>query len=313
MKNSLFFILIAMILSGCQQQIYPSIYQDQPFVASLNLQNSTLSFVNEKAEDFATWEFDKQFTGGILVNQSQDVLLFGYQLNKVYLYSLDKGELLGEWQVGEGITAAIEVGDEIALANAKLNEIIFLNKKGAKIKTVDVGAYPLDMKIKNGELFVINYKDTLISVIDLRRKEVDREFEIPSSSAGLFLKDDEVWIGGHGQGSKPREGLLVYSSQRGEIIRSVQAGTMPINMIEDEQRYYVVSHGSNEIHLLSQEYEVIKFNTVGANPFAISTFSNRIIVAGYDSNELYFLNKQNLQIEKTVPVGKGPFVLLTRE
>ncbi|MEI5906468.1 hypothetical protein WAK64_05290 [Bacillus spongiae] len=313
MKKIVLMLLIYIMITGCQEQSYPTIKNDESFVASLNVRDSSLSFISDGAQSMATWNLNELYTGGILLNNNQDLLLFGYQLNHVSLFSLQRGELLEKWTIGEGITGAIEIGDEIALASSKTNEVIIVSKRGEITKRINVGLYPMDMKIYNGDLYVINYKDTSLSVIELTSKTVVREFEVPSSSTGLFIDENVIWVGGHGQGSKPRTDLRFYSSQNGAELGSVEVGTMPVNVVKDKEGYFVASHGSNEIYQLDRNKKVVNSRIIGANPFTLVTFSEWVVVAGYDSNELYFLNKDTLEPERTVGVEKGPFVLLSRE
>ncbi|MFK4998332.1 hypothetical protein ACI2OX_16495 [Bacillus sp. N9] len=38
-----------------------------------------------------------------------------------------------------------------------------------------------------------------------------------------------------------------------------------------------------------------------------------VMVAGFDSDTLYWLDPETLKIERQAEVGKGPFVIFTRE
>ncbi|PAQ14423.1 hypothetical protein CD798_11180 [Bacillaceae bacterium SAOS 7] len=318
MKIRLFLFVAVWIwlIAGCSHSSYPAIKEDN-YLLTLNLRDSSLTFINQKGERIADWFFDDMYTGGVLFPDGDRLLLYGTQLDRAAIFSLSEGKMLDEWKVHEGTTGALYLKDskEVVLANKEDRSLHFYNEKGKETDIVKTGKYPMSLTEYQGMLYVINYQDTILSEIDLEKKKVVREFAIPSSSTGLMIEPNqrELWIGGHGHGKEPQSQVQVYSLDTGQKTERINTPMMPVNFASDGKYHYVVSHGSNMIYMLNDKKEIKAKREVGANPFTIEPFANEIIVAGYDSDELYFLEKGSLKLVKKVKTGKGPFVIFVKE
>ncbi|MDQ0214770.1 outer membrane protein assembly factor BamB [Oikeobacillus pervagus] len=312
-KSLIVCLFVSLLLSACNQTTYTSIKGS--FVSTLNLRDSSMTFVDRAGEPFATWKFDTLYTGGILLADDDRMLLFGNQLEQLDIFSLSQGKVVQQWETPEGTTNALYLKEtnEVVTANKNDRSLHFYNQKGKETKVITVGKYPLSMQEHKGKLFVINYKDTKLSVIDIQKKIIVNEIAIPTSSTGLLVKNDEIWVGGHGRGNKPQSNVQVYSAKTGELISEIETPLMPVNFYHDTRHTYVVSHGTNAVYLLNDKKEKTKEVEIGANPFSISRFDGKMVVAGYDSDDLYFLQPDTLKVWKRIKVGKGPFVILVRE
>lgn len=160
-------------------------------------------------------------------------------------------------------------------------------------------------------IFVVNFKDEVLSVLSMNLAQVD-EWMIPTSSHGLFIQNNELWLGGHGAGSSPNRSIKRINIKTGELIGEIEAPLMPINMARAANGHiFTVSHGSSTVYELSETGEVLNSMKAGANPFWISSFGNNMVLAGYDDHQIYFI--QSDEITKKLQVGKGPFQLIVRE
>ncbi|MGM7636228.1 YncE family protein [Bacillus sp. Hm123] len=318
MKIRLFLFVMAWIglISGCSHPSYPAI-KEENYLLTLNLRDSSLTFIDQKGERIADWVLEDLYTGGALFPNDDRLLLYGTQLDRAAIFSLSEGKMLDEWKVREGTTGALYLKDskEVVLANKKDRSLHFYNEKGKETAIVKTGKYPMSLAEHQGMLYVINYQDTILSEVDLKKKKVVREFTIPSSSTGLMIEPNqrELWIGGHGHGKEPQSQVQVYSLDTGQKIEKINTPIMPVNFASDGNYHYVVSHGSNMIYMLNDKKEIKAKLKVGANPFTIEPFANEIVIAGYDSDELYFLEKGSLKLVKKVKTGKGPFMMFVKE
>ena len=50
---------------------YTKIEEKQPFIASVNIKDTSVTFVNEQYEKLAHWDLDIPFTGGLLLSRSR--------------------------------------------------------------------------------------------------------------------------------------------------------------------------------------------------------------------------------------------------
>ncbi|MGX9135863.1 YncE family protein [Rummeliibacillus sp. JY-2-4R] len=308
----LLFLTIIVILSGCGKPTYSSIPKDQDFIASVNIQAPSISFIDEKGKVFTTWNLKEGYTGATLIDKDQ-ILLYGFQLKKASVYSLTTGKLVYSIDTEEGITNAIydAVHNLIYLANGKANRVVAYNNHGNKVTEQKVGNYPMSMLIHDGQLYVVNYKDTKLSILQTKSLTPIKNWTISKSSNGMIVvKDKELWLGGHGEGIKPNSTIDVMNLKTGEKESHVKLPMMPVGFAKSNHLIYVISHGESTLSEVTFDGKVKRQLEVGANPFSVNIFKEYVVVAGYDDHHVYFL--QNGKIAKTINVGKGPFQLLVR-
>lgn len=309
---TLFILIFTMILGGCGEATYPGISSEKEFVASVNIQAPSISFIDEKGKIFTTWELEEGYTGATLINH-QYILLYGYQLKNADVYNLTTGKLEYTLDTGVGITNAIydENQKKIYLANGKTNRVIVYEEKGKLLKTQKVGNYPMSMMIRDKQLYVINYKDTHLSVLQANTLKPIKEWTIEKSANGMVVvKNKQLWIGGHGEGIKPNSSVDIYDIKTGKRISQINLSMMPVGFAKSKDRIYVISHGDSTLSEVSFDGKIMRKLEIGANPFTVNIFKEYVVVAGYDDHHTYFL--QNGKIVKTINVGKGPFQLLVR-
>lgn len=315
MKNQIVVLLLCtFLMSGCNEERYTEINPHQPFVASVNILDPSLSFFDYEGEEIATWNFDTAYTGAVLI-QHDHVLMYGQDLTEAHLYELSTGEKVGTIECGAGTTNAYydEQTERFFMANSKTNAVTSYDLQAAKISEKKLYNYPMSMAANSGLLYVVNYKDTVLSVLDIDTFQVVDEWEIAKSSHGIVIleEQDAVWVGGHGQGSRPNETIDVYDLETGKKLKEISMPLMPVGITEKEQEVAVISHGKSTLYVASADGEVLWHRKVGANPFAAAHFGEWIVVAGYDDQTIYFVNEQG--IVKKVKTKKGPFQLFARE
>ena len=307
-------ILVLLLLVGCNDKRFMKVEQQQPFIASVNILEPSLTFFDEFGDQLANWSLEKAYTGAILVGVDS-VLLFGHQLTQADLYELSSGQLVRSIDTGVGVTNAYydEVSQFIFMTNGKTNELTSYTAKGIFQHKEKLGNYPMSMAAANNQLYIVNYKDTILSIVDTKTLELVDEWPISTSSQGLLILQEmnELWIGGHGKGSKPNETVQVYDLTSGKLKTELVMPLMPVAFSQKNDEVAVTSHGSNAIYVSALDGTPKWQQEVGANPFAIAYFCDQLVVAGYDDETLYFLKDH--QIQKQVKTGKGPFQLLVRE
>ena len=235
-----------------------------------------------------TWQLDASYTGFTLVSDDL-LLLYGFTLKEAVLIELSTGKQLATLDVQEGTTFAYAYEENIYIANGKENTVSLFNKKGELLAQAATGNYPMSMIAHDGNLYVVNFKDEILSVFSLDLTEKTK-WDIPNSSHGLLVNGNELWLGGHGAGSSPNRVIKRYNMETGELLGEIEAPMMPINMTKAANGHiFAVSHGSSTVYEISEKGEVLASFKAGANPFAIATFGDSIVLAGYDDHQLYFI------------------------
>ncbi|MBD8007066.1 YncE family protein [Bacillus norwichensis] len=316
-KPRLIFILLTcfFILSGCLQKKQQPIDEGQLFTATLNVGDFSIDFLNTAGEKFARWELKKPYTGATLLPDGDTLILYGPEIEEVDFYSLKNGSLKKSFKSGKGISNVLylESDAKFAFADKVLNQVRFFDKNGKETQNVKTAEYPMAMEADKEKLYVASFKGAMLSIINLKNHEIEKEFKIPASTAGMLLREKEIWIGGHGKGDEPQSDISVYSLRTGNLVKEIPAPLMPINFFENDKGIYALSHGTNMLYQYNPDKELIKKTEVGANPFAIDSFDGKLVVTGFDSEKLYWVDPETLDIERAVDVGKGPFVIFTRE
>jgi YVTN family beta-propeller protein len=312
------FLLLTVILASCSQHQYPSIPADHNLAITVDIKDATVTFVDlDTREKLRQWKMDKPYIGGIMLPDGDTLLLYGKQVETVDLFSLKEGKKVGSWETGTGIVNGILLNNkkEIAFTDQTQLAVRFFTLAGKENGKVTTQDNPLTLieDEKSDSLFVISFSAAELSEIDLKKRQIVNRFPIHSSAAGALLKEDEIWIGGHGEGADIEKNIHVYDRATGKMIRKISVPSMPISFAERDGNIFVLSHGTNTLYKIAEKTKITNSIKIGANPFDIKTFKDSIIVAGYDSNDVHIVNPDSLEIEKTIPVGKGPFQIILRE
>lgn len=307
-KLSIIFILF--LLSACTQPSFESIDPSVDFLASLNTGDGSINFLSEEREIIGTWQLDKAYTGFSLVTDDL-ILVYGFTMNEAVIFQLSTGKQVSTIEVAEGTTNSYVYNDEIYIANGKENTISHYNLEGKLLEQTSAGDYPMSMVAEGKNLYVVNFKDEKLSVFTLDLKEVT-EWDIPSSSQGILVNGDEIWLGGHGVGSSPNRVISRYDRATGKLVGEIETPVMPIMMTTDANGFiYALSHGSSTLYKMSETGEVLTSIKAGANPFSVAIFGKSAVIAGYEDHQVYFI--ESGKVTDKVPVGKGPFQLIVRE
>ena len=310
----IFSLLQIIWLAGCAEKSYEPIERERSFIASLNIQEPSLDFIDEDGIVLATWLFDKAYSGAILLGDDQ-VLLYGHQLNNIDVYTISTGEKLYSKKVEIG-TTNVYYDDNIKqffITNSKTNTVTSFDQEGNQLASQQLGNYPMSMTSYRDKLYVINFKDTKLSVLNMKDLKIEQEWPIQKSAHGIAVLEEthELWVGGHGEGSKPNSSVKKYDLTTGQLHGEIDMPLMPVGLKKTNDAVLVVSHGHNELYVADFDGHILWQQEVGANPFVVDQFKDYIVVAGYDDHTLYFI--KDGQKEKTVDVGKGAFQLLVRE
>lgn len=319
-KIGVFFVLVSFLLTGCMGNNYAQIPPKTPFISSVNLKDGTISFINgHSMEVFAEWEIDELFTGALLLPDQDHIAIYGKKMTTVQIYSLSKGKLVDEWEIGNGIVSIELINDskELALIDQNADAIHVFSIDGTKLRTKKVGKNPISLYEDEAtqRLYVVNFNDGKVSVLNSHSLELVDEIQINPFSTSIIVrsKEEQLWVGGHGEGEVVEENVHIYSLQTGELLESLRAPNMPIKLLSDHNQVFIVSHGSNKLYKFDVMKNDMQSLEVGINPFEIEKFQDYIVVAAYDSNEIYLIQPENFTKKNKIKVGSGPFQIIVRE
>ncbi|MCK6204814.1 WD40 repeat domain-containing protein [Bacillus infantis] len=308
-----------LMLAACSSEQYPPIAKDKMVAATVNIKDMSLTFIDlDILDEVATWDLQKPYTGGLILPDGDSLLLYGKQLDTVDLYSLEKGEKIGEWPAGTGIVNGrlLAGRQEIAFADQEKDQVRFYDLNGKETGAVKTEADPLTIleEKEKGRLFVSSFKQEIMTVIDINQGRKISSFKIHPSAAGALIREEEgeLWIGGHGEGAEAEKDIHVYSLETGRLAKTIPAPTMPIGFAELKGSIFALSHGSSTLYKVDGGGKEAGSIQVGANPFEMLPFGEYLIIAGYDSNDVHLIDPGPLQVIKTIKTGEGPFQIILR-
>lgn len=308
------FLFLITVIAGCRDEKLPTINPHQSFIASVNILEPSVTFYDSAGEEIAFWNFNKAYTGATLIQQDR-ILLYGHQLDEADIYELSSGKKLKTIKTGIGTTNVYYDNKEkmIFITNSEHNSLTSFDNQGNKLQELKLRNYPMSMVAFNNKLYVVNYKDTILSVVNMDNLKLEAEWPIAKSSNGVLVIPEEnaIWVGGHGEGSRPNQSIDVLDLRSGNLVNQIQVSIMPVGFSRHEDVIYIVNHGANELYAMDLKGNTLWKTEVGANPFAVAFIKDQIVVAGYDDHKLYFV--KDGQIQKEISTNKGPFQLLVRE
>lgn len=305
-------MLASILLAACNHTTYKPIDAQTAFIASVNIDEPSIDFIDEQGKQLAVWPLSESYSGATLIGDDR-ILLYGHHLDHADIVQLSTGKQLTTLDTGEGVTNAIYDAHTkyVYIANSWTNEVTAYDEDGVLKATRHTGTYPMSMLVHDDQLFVVNFKETTLSVLEATTLKKRDEWDIPKSSNGLVVVGDELWIGGHGSGSKPNDVVERHHIQTGKTLSTLKLPLMPIAFLKHNNDVYALSHGENVLHQLNHKGQDVAKVEVASNPFTIASFANYIVVSGYDDHKMYWLD--NMKVVKSQDVGEGPFQLLVRD
>ncbi|AMX82964.1 hypothetical protein GS3922_04280 [Geobacillus subterraneus] len=308
------------LLSGCAHPSFPPVADSLSVVISLDVKGETVTFLNAKnGGKIARWNINEPFQGGALSADGRTLLLYGRDLDGVYRYDLATGKPLAEWKTGSGIVSAAPSPDGRTwfFGDSEHHAVRVVSRDGEEIARLSVGRSPMTLLVNRAgtRLYVIDFQDERARVIDVDRRRVIRSFAVPKFALGGVVreKQGELWVGGHGSGSRVETNIHVYSLQDGRLLRTIAAPVMPVDFVETDRGVFVLSHGSNTVYRVLPSGKRLDSVSVGANPFAMEAAGGRLYIASYDSDEMIVVDEGTLRPLARWKTGDGPLQLLIRE
>jgi YVTN family beta-propeller protein len=313
-------VLGMLFIHGCEQETLPAVPKRMEVLISVNVNEESVTFFDiQTGRKAAEWKMQKPIKGAVLLQDNRTLLLYGNELDRVYLYDMRTGKEKSEWKTGKGIVGALvsNKGNTVFLADERQKALRAFDGNGKEKAKIKVGNKPLTLlQNKAGTtICVIDFHNTKAYVVDVDKRRVIRTFSVPKFAFGGLLRErqQELWIGGHGSGSTVETNIRIYSIKTGALIKMMKAPSMPVSFVETNKGIFALSHGSNMVRKWDDSGNLETSVTVGANPFAMAAANERLYIASYDSNEIYVVDQRTMKIIARWKTGKGPFQLLIGE
>ncbi|WP_050615289.1 YncE family protein [Bacillus testis] len=297
---------------------FEKVPRGMPFIASVNLKDSSITFVDAETNSREmSWQFYEPISGACLLPDQDHLAVYGKEMDAIHIFSLSEGKQTDIWPTGEGIVnmSLLKGGNRLVLVDQTHDEIRLYSLDGKEINAKKVGNQPNSVLEYDGKLYVSNFYDTKLSVLDSRTLQNFPAIGVEKYSSGMAIEPGgrNLWVGGHGAGSELEQNVHIYSLATGKLVARQNAPTMPVKILTIKDSIFIISHGNSTIYKWEASDKSVQALKVGVNPFEIGTYREMIVVASYDNNRMYMLNSESIRIQKTIKTGKGPFQVVVRE
>ncbi|MGN1401096.1 MAG: YncE family protein [Bacillus sp. (in: firmicutes)] len=313
---SILFVLL-LAVTGCGESDFTPVPSELSFVASINIKEGSITFLDaDTFEKFADWKIGEPVSGALLLSDQDRLAVYGKKMDKVRIYSLSSGEQVDEWNTGEGIVHASLVKDgTVAFVNQRQDSLFLYSEEGIKQSQHKVGKHPISVYGHSNQLFVINLHDDTITVLDNETMKEVMNIPVNPSPTGILYIDgkEQIWVGGHGEGSTVEKDIHVYSSVTGELMQEIRASSMPVDFERIGDFIFILSHGEGMLYRWDMKTQTMASLSVGGNPFEMEIVNDKIVLATYDSDDIHLVDPDKLLIVQTLSVGNGPFQIIVRE
>ena len=104
MRKSVFLICFLFLLVGCQGSSYTPIAKDKSVIITTNIKEGSISFVDKQTKKLiTTWELNEPMAGIALLPNREEILIYGKQLEYMYVYSLTEGRQVEKYKTGKAL------------------------------------------------------------------------------------------------------------------------------------------------------------------------------------------------------------------
>ncbi|CAM3810888.1 YncE family protein [Alkalicoccus chagannorensis] len=321
MKYVLFISFVFMLVSGCEDNVSYDWSREtgENLLFVSHLKEDTLTVIDADRMSKAH-VLDLPFTVSDMAHlENQNLIILASQEEaELYQLDLDSGELSPVVEVGEGVAELYvdEGGEMLYSAHSQLNKVSQVSLSSWEVvDKVETDDHPLSMDFddENGNLYVANVYGHSIQVFDVDGLDLLERIEMVDRPNGILLMEDGILAGGHGSyGDLNR--LAFYQSFDGTEQVEIETGLMPIDIVRQGERGFVISHGSHEVTALDlSTMEVTGSVEVAHNPYYGILSQSHLIVSSLDGDAVTFIDPENMTIEEQIHVPAGAHAMVVVE
>ncbi|KYG26564.1 YncE family protein [Alkalihalobacillus trypoxylicola] len=313
------FIFI-LFLSSCSQQEFEAPLLDEPYLLVSHVKEPAFSYINLNTHE-KIGSFKQPYPLTNLISLApHELLATSQQHNAILHYDLLAGTIEPVLTINKGLTDLVynEIKNQLYVTDIQNNVIHIINALNYSVEeTIEVGQSPTELSLDqdNQLLYVLNLNSHSLVIIDLENMSIKHEFDVIDRPSGLFIKNNLVWVGGHGPYGDLNRHIYGYDIATGELIEKIEVGLMPIAMYGDEQEdfIYILCHGD---HILTKidttTNTLINTVSVGQNPNYLTSNNRSIYVTNLDSNTVSIIDKNTFTVE-TITVQEGPLGMILED
>lgn len=171
-KQFLSLIVLLLFLNSCSRKELEPIPVSSSIVASINIYNQTVTFIDTINKSKTSWSMPHTFRNAALISQDQ-LLMLNRDSEYGYVYQLSTGEKQ-LWKIGKGIETILssKYHPSIYLADQHQNSIKIFTKDGRQMNQVAVPYKPIAIYEDQHHIYVGYLNNPSISIISKKTWEI---------------------------------------------------------------------------------------------------------------------------------------------
>ncbi|WCN39312.1 YncE family protein [Aneurinibacillus uraniidurans] len=316
----MFFLAIG--VTGCGFRSFAAVPLEDDVLIVAGTQSRTVSFLQANTGEVITeWKPQFAFNRMLLLPDHHNILLYHKNEGQAHVIDMRDGKEKAVWKIGTGIVNAVAStdGQTIYLADRDHGLLRFYGLDGQERMKVKVGSYPLTIiPDPSGKwVYVYDLHEAKGYTVDAKVGHVTRTFATNESPmGGLFIpKQQELWVGGHGEGDVPEESITVLNAMTGQKQGKIQAPSMPVDFVPyNEDTVFVLSHGSSTLRRIRvTDHAITGTLPLGTSPFGMAMGREKLYISSFEGGQVYVVDPKQMKVSKTVRVGGGPMQIVVRE
>ncbi|MGM0898179.1 MAG: YncE family protein [Bacillota bacterium] len=314
MKRWISGLVLIIILAGCTDKelyVFPDDGGELVFVA--HLKEPLLTVIDAESEDIVG-ELELPFIASDVALVDGRLILSSVEEEQLYAFDFDTQALDAIGQAGTGISKLLEVDGALYAAHATEDRVSKISVEPFEVEaTAATDAHPQSLTAGDGKIYAANVYGHSVQAMDEETLQIIESYDIIDRPNGLAFADGHLLVGGHGPSGALNRELVNYSLGQKEITERIDVGLMPIEVIADEDKFYVLNHGSHEVVVLAEDLSEQGRLSVADNPYYGAVQDNRLYVSSLDGDTVTVIDTDSFEKLSEITVSSGPHAMAIRE
>lgn len=306
-------LLLVFILAGCAEQelyLFPDDGGELLFVA--HLKEPLLTAIDADSEDIVG-ELELPFVASDMALVDGRLILSTVEKEQLYALDFDTQALGAIGEVGTGVSKLLEVDGTLYAAHATEDRVSKISVDPFEVEaTAATDAHPQSLTFGDGKVYAANFYGHSVQAMDQETLEITESYDIIDRPYGIAFADSHLLVVGERPTGASNRELVNYSLEQKEITGRVEVGLMPIEVLADVDKFYVLNHGSHEVVALGEDFTEQGRLSVAANPYYAAIHESRLYVSSLDGDVVTVIDKETFEVMSEIPVSPGPYAMVVR-
>ncbi|WP_342455352.1 hypothetical protein [Planococcus sp. A6] len=314
MKAWIFGLLLVLLLAGCsEKELYVFPDDGGELILVAHLKQPLLTVIDADSEDIVG-ELELPFVASDLAMVDGRLILSSVEEEQLYAFDFETQALDAIGEVGMGVSKLLEVDGALYAAHATQDRVSKVSVEPFAIEaTAETDEHPQSLAYGDGNIFAANVYGHSVQAMDPETLEITASHRIIDRPNGLAYTDGKLLVGGHGPSGELNRELVNYSLADREVTERIDVGLMPIEVLADDDSFYVLNHGSHEVVALGADLTERARMSVADNPYYGTLQAGRLYVSSLDGDKVTVIDTERFEKLSEIPVSSGPHAMVIRE